>query len=117
MNKSQRLRSSIIPLVAIERLLSDTIIEEKLHNDTLAQTSVEANNNKPMSFLAASTIVTKLNALHSHVIGKEYRKLLKKSESYKALVESLEKKALDLSPTCENRIICFENSGHDSNQN
>ena len=116
-NELHRFGSSVIPLIAIERLLSDINTNDPMmkaieHIKSSDQTIEESN--KPISFLAAGTIVTKLNALHTRVIDKKQRKLLKKSESYRAVVEPLKKKALNMSPSLENRIICFESSGQES---
>ncbi len=97
-NQSLSHRFSIIPLVAVNRLLAK--ISQKAADE-------EKSNKPKLNFLETASIITKLQTFRGKVVNKSQRNMLKKSTEYKMEKENLEKVAMELSPKCENRVICI----------
>jgi hypothetical protein len=106
-NKQNTFKSSVVSLFLIEQMIAYAAKEQKEKNEKENPTVATRPR---LSFYSAGSILTKLKALQTQALTKKERKELKESDSFKAQMAQLEKKAMELAPLCEDRIKIVNSS-------
>ena len=102
---TQRFRSSIVPLVLMNRLI-DGLVDDPL---ILPPASFSPRRSQLINFQSAAFLIGKVIS-HKHRITNKQRKMVKKSDKYQQMIRELEAKAIELAPCVQDRIVLIRDA-------
>ncbi len=105
---NQRFRTSIVPLVIVNNLMTQLSDDSSIVNKNDEIASLASPIDK-MSISSMFSLVTNLNHFKNRTLSKRMRRIIKNSDLYKKKMDEFEGKAIQLEPNIENRIILIKN--------
>ena len=104
-NKNSRLRSSVIPIYVVNRLIRQCSTSLEYYKEEI---EVEKADKMKLTFRTVANIVYKTIKLQRLIQNtREKKSIIKKSKLFKKLVNEYEEKSLELAPEIDGRIICI----------
>lgn len=98
----ERLRSSIVPLFLVNRLINRLSEDPNiLKNESPTETPTKLN------FHNAAFLITKVLSHKQRTLSKKQRLIIKQSDKYTEMMKEYESKSMQLSPQLEGRIVCI----------
>ncbi|CAF0939692.1 unnamed protein product [Brachionus calyciflorus] len=103
-----KFRSSIVPLVIVNRLM------HKISQDPSVQLedSQSPSDTPRINFYNAALIVTKVLSHRQKILSRKQRSQIKQTEKYKKKMAEYEERSMKLAPKVEGRIICIKDQEH-----
>lgn len=103
----QKFRSSLVPLVVVNRLINNLSEDPNILPEDLKSTESPAVNHQKLNFANAAYLISRVLSHKQKILSRKQRMHIKQSEKYKEKMNEYEERSLMLAPQVENRIICI----------
>ena len=106
-----KFRCSIVPLVVVNRLISQLSDDPTILPERESQSSSAANLQK-LNLFSAAFLITKVLSQKKKLLTRMERMKIKQCDKYKSKMKEYEEESMKLAPKVENRIVCVRSREH-----